>query len=355
MKGKRRLDFLVPVYNEDEKVIKPLLDSITLQVGVDFSQVGVIVCCDGGTARLSEELISSYPFKIEFHVLEHAGVSATRNACLDRSKAEYVIWCDADDRMLDARGLFIVFREMDAPPNPQDVAMHNASGTGFDFLVSVFCEEVRTPDGQLNYINHDADFTFVHGKVARRQWLIENNVRFCDRLLVHEDSYMQLLCREVAKPWRAKYCPMPWYLWCWRDASVCRHDPDYILKTFPDMIKSCDALIDEFVKRMMNDRANAHAAFVVWETYYMLNKPEWIEKTHADYRETTERCFAEFFRKHRRKWDTLTPQEKVMISGEVRQRKVMEGMLIEAVTIDQWLNRILDSYPEEKCHGFLTA
>lgn len=347
MNGKRRLDFLVPTYNEDESVVKPLLDSIALQVGVDLSQVGVIVCCDGGTSRLSEELMSAYPFDIEFHVLEHAGVSATRNACLDRSEAEYVIWCDADDRMLDARGLFIIFREMDAQPSPQDVAMYGASGTGFDFLISAFCEETKTPDGETTYINHETDFTFVHGKVVRRQWLIDNGIRFCDRLLVHEDSYMQLLCREVAKPWRAKYCPMPWYLWCWRDSSVCRHDPDYILKTFPDMLKSCDALIDEFVRRMMNDRANAHTASVVWETYYTLNKPEWIERTHSDYRETTERCFLKFFKKHRPKWDAVSEQDKVLISSQVRQRKVTEGMLIESMTVDQWLSQILSKYEED--------
>lgn len=344
MQGKRRLDFLVPMYDEDEGVVKPLLDSIALQTGIDLSQVGVIICCDGGTARVSRELLDSYPFEVEFHVLAHAGVSATRNACLDRSEAEYVMWCDADDRMMDARGLFIIFREMDAPPAPNDVAIYGANGTGFDFLVSVFCEESKTPSGEITYLNHDADFTFVHGKVLRRQWLLDNSIRFCERLYVHEDSYMQLLCREVAKPWRVKYCPMPWYLWCWRDASVCRHDPDYLLKTFPDMLKSVDALVDEFVRRMMNDKANVYTASGVWETYYMLNKPEWVEKTNADYRNTVERCFARFFRKHRSKWEALTPHEKVMISSEVRQRKVMEGMLIEAVTIDQWLAHILGEY-----------
>ncbi len=343
----RRLDFLVPMYDEGEEVVKPLLDSIALQAGVDLSQVGVIICCDGGKAKVSKRLRDSYPFEVEFHRMPHRGVSATRNACLDKSGAEYVMWCDADDRMLDARGLFIIFREMDAPPAPQDVASYGATGTGFDYLVSVFCEESKTPEGELTYLNHDMDFTFVHGKVCRRQWLIDNKVRFCDRLTVHEDSYMQLLCREVAKPWRVKYCPMPWYLWCWRDASVCRHDPDYILKTFPNMIESCDALIDEFVRRMMPDKANAHTASLVWETYYMLNKPEWVEKTHEDYRDITERRFAEFFRKHREKWDALTSQEKVIISNGVRQRKVMEGMLMEAVTVDQWLERVLEKFPED--------
>ena len=344
MQVKRRLDFLVPMYDEDEGVVKPLLDSIALQAGVDLSQVGVIICCDGGTARVSKELMDSYPFEVEFHVLSHAGVSATRNACLDRSEAEYVMWCDADDRMMDARGLFIIFREMDASPAPSDVAIYGASGTGFDFLVSVFCEESKTPNGEITYLSHDADFTFVHGKVLRRQWLLDNDIRFCERLYVHEDSYMQLLCREVAKPWRVKYCPMPWYLWCWRDASVCRHDPDYLLKTFPDMLKSVDALVDEFVRRMMNDKANVYTASGVWETYYMLNKPEWVEKTNANYRNIVERRFAKFFLKHQSKWEALTPHEKVMISNDVRQRKVMEGMLIEAVTIDQWLSHILEKY-----------
>ena len=102
----RKLDFLIPIYNEGEEVVKQLLDSIAIQQNVNLKKdVGAIICCDGGTTRLSQEFINSYPFAIEFYVCEHRGVSATRNSCLDKSRAEYVIYADCDDLMYNACGL----------------------------------------------------------------------------------------------------------------------------------------------------------------------------------------------------------------------------------------------------------
>ena len=77
-----KLQILVPQYKETDEIIKPLLDSIAMQQCIDFSQIGVIICNDGTDVRLSDKLISSYPFKIEYYLCEHRGVSATRNALI---------------------------------------------------------------------------------------------------------------------------------------------------------------------------------------------------------------------------------------------------------------------------------
>lgn len=88
-----KLQILVPQYKETDDVIKPLLDSIAIQQNVPMDEVGVIICNDGSDVFLSEELINSYPFKIEYYKEKHGGVSATRNACLDKATADYVMFC----------------------------------------------------------------------------------------------------------------------------------------------------------------------------------------------------------------------------------------------------------------------
>ena len=321
----RKLDFLVPVYNEGESVIKELLDSIAIQQSVNLrDDVGVVVCCDGGTTVLSDELINRYPFAIEFFRCEHRGVSATRNACLDHSSAEYVIFADCDDMLYNACGLWILFREMDA---------------GFDSLVSVFIEETRNPETKrTEYINHEMDSTFVHGKVHRRQYLIDNGIRFNDALTIHEDSYFNILAQNLSQ--NVKYCQTPFYLWRWRDESVCRHDPKYILKTYCNMLDSNDALIDQFLTRGMQDKASFFTAFMTFDAYYTMNKPEWIDQENQQYRADTERRFAEWYRKHEDIWNNILINDKMMISNQVRSRSVMEGMRMEAVTIDTWLKHI---------------
>ena len=323
-----KLDILIPMYNEDKMVVKPLLDSIALQQNVDFNDIGVIICIDGGTSEIPDNFISQYPFSIEVHKEPHRGVSATRNACFDYSRADYVMFCDCDDMFYNACGLWIVFREMNI---------------GFDSLVSSFIEESRNPEDPhnpetTNYTNHEMDSTFVHGKVHKRQYLIDKQIRWNDKLTIHEDSYFNILAQNMSED--VKYCPTPFYLWKWRDDSVCRHDPKYILKTYNNLIDSNDALVDEFLRRDRKDKAVFYTVSMVFDAYYLMNKPEWIDQENQEYRNKTEKRFAEWYKKHKEMWENCPGNDKMMISNQIRSRSIMEGMQMEAMTIDNWLNHI---------------
>lgn len=319
-----KLQILVPQYHETDEVVKPLLDSIAIQQSVDFNEIGVIICNDGSEVFLSEELLNSYPYRIDYYKEPHRGVSATRNACLDHATADYVMFCDADDMFYNACGLWIVFREMAA---------------GFDSMVSMFVEETRHPETQeIVYVNHEMDSTFVHGKVHNRKYLYDNKIRFNDKLTIHEDSFFNILAQNIGK--NVKYCQTPFYLWKWRDESVCRHDPKYILKTYSNMLDSNDALIDEFISRGITDKAAFFTVFMVFDAYYTMNKPEWINQENQIYRKRTEKHFAAWYTKHKPLWTGIPDNDKMVISSQVRNRSVMEGMQMEAVTIYGWLKHI---------------
>ena len=320
-----KLQILVPQYRETDGIIKPLLDSLALQQSVDFAELGVIICNDGSDTILSDGLLQAYPFAVEYHREPHRGVSGTRNACLDYATADYVMFCDADDLFYNACGLYILFREM--------------NNGGFDSLTSVFVEESRTPDRkEIIYVNHEMDSTFVHGKVHRRQYLIDNGIRWNEALTIHEDSFFNILCQSLSK--NVKYCPTPFYLWKWRDTSVCRHDHKYILKTYRNMIDSNDALIDEFLRRGMQDKAAFYTGFLVLDAYYTMNKPEWINQENKAYRDGTEQRFAAYYRKRKDLWNALGTAERMQLSTGIRTRSVGEGMQMEAVTIEGWLRHI---------------
>ena len=272
------LDILIPQFKETDDILRPLLDSIKLQQNVDFNLIKVIICNDGSDVFLTEDFLNSYPFRVEYYKESHKGVSATRNSCLDHSTADYVMFCDADDMFCNMCGLWIVFLQMEI---------------GFDTLVSTFIEETKVFEtGQPIYINREVDSTFVHGKIHRRQYLIDKNIRFNPNLTIHEDSYFNILAQNcVDDPEQAKFCPTPFYLWKWRDDSVCRHDPKYILKTYRNMLDSNDALIDEFIKRARQDKVNLFVAMMIYDTYYTFNKPEWINQENKEYRHLTAYIF----------------------------------------------------------------
>ena len=318
-----KLQILVPQYNETEEVIKNLLDSIALQQNVPFDEIGVIICNDGSGIYLSDDFLNSYPFQIEYHKEPHRGISGTRNACLDYAIADYVMFCDADDMFLNMCGLYIVFKDMEE---------------GFDTFVSAFVEETRAKDtGDIVYTTREYDLTFVHGKVHRRQYLIDHGIRFKDELVCNEDSYFTVLTQHLTD--NIKHCKSPFYLWKWRDNSVCR-EPDHRLKTFKYMIDANDYLVMELYDRGYDEKAVYFVTHMVFSTYYMLQKPEWFLEENKEYRDAVEKRFAEYFAKMVNLWNALVPNEKADISNKLREKAIAEGMEIESVSLPEWLEHI---------------
>ena len=321
-----RLQILIPQYKETEQVIKPLLDSIEVQQNVDLkNDVGVIIVNDGTDVHLSREFLDRYSYHIDYYLNEHKGVSATRNACLDYATADYVMFCDADDMFYNACGLYIVFREIE--------------GGGFDSLVSSFIEESRMPESRVPvYINHDMDSTFVHGKVHRRKFLLDNNIRWNDALTIHEDSYFNCLCQRLAK--ELKHSATSFYLWRWRDDSVCRHDPKYILKTYNNMLDSSDALIEQFIKRGRVQDAQFFAVNMIYDAYFTMNKAEWLNQQNHDYRARTEKRFKDYWLKFKHLHDAIQQEMKAQIIMGIKNRMYAEGMVLETVTFDAWIKQV---------------
>lgn len=325
----KKLSICIPQYKENDSVIKPLLDSISVQQNINFDELEVIICNDGSDVKLSDELIKSYPFDIHYHQEEHGGVSVTRNHCLDHAQGDYVMFCDADDMFCDVCGLFIIFREM-------------GIDGGFDTLVSVFREETRMPDTkEITYINRENDSTFVHGKVHRRQYLIDNNIRWNPDLTIHEDSYFNCLCQKLIRDEkRGRYCTYPFYLWRWRDESVCRHDLLYINKTYTNMLESNTALIKQFISRGMEDVAKFYVTSMIYDAYYSFNCDRWWEGEGKDYLSKTELRFKKYWSDFKYLFDKTTKDEQMQIVAGIKNRFFQEGLMLERITFADWIKHI---------------
>ena len=324
-----KFQILIPQYKETDEVIKPLLDSIAIQQNVDMNEIGVIICNDVSDTFLSEELLNNYPYKIEYYKEPHKGVSATRNACLDKATAEYIMFCDADDMFYSVCGLYLIFREINIG--------------GFDSLVSVFIEEGRHPETKEPiYINHDMDMTFVHGKVHRRQYLIDNKIRWNDNLTIHEDSFFNCLCQKCAK--ELKYCPTPFYLWKWRDDSICRGDFKYILKTYNNMLDSNTALVEELLHRGKGEDAAFFACNMIYDAYYTMNKDEWVNQENIEYREAVEKRFKEYYDRYNVLANSIDKQIQNQIIIGQKNRMYGEGLVLEHITFSDWIKHLEEVY-----------
>lgn len=327
-----KLQLLIPRYKEPFEVIKPMLESLKIQQSVDFDDFGVIIVNDGKDDLLDEELFKQYPFKIDYSAEEHKGVSATRNACLDRAKADYVMFCDCDDMFYSVTGLWTIFTQIEQ---------------GFDTFISVFMEEGHMPDtGDTIFFprglpQQGLDSTFVHGKVHNRKFLLRNKIRWNESLTIHEDSYFNCLCQRLADPSRTIVCQNPFYLWKWNDNSVCRHDPKYILKTYNNMLDSNTALVKQFLSRGRTADAQFYCLGMIYDAYYTMNKDEWINQDNKEYRDATELRFKNYYLEFRYLFEQSTKEMKAQVSSGIRNRMVQEGMAMETITFDQWIQKVL--------------
>lgn len=318
-----KLQILVPQYKETEDIIQPLLDSIEIQQGIDKNDIGVVIVNDSSDVHLSRDFLNKYSYRIDYYTDDkrNKGVSATRNACLDYATADYVMFCDADDMFYHICGLYTIFQEIEK---------------GFDTLVSEFLEELREENSQgQRYTTHAFDSTFVHGKVHRRQYLKDKNIQWNENLTLHEDAYFNTLCQKLTDS--VTYCSNPFYLWKWRDNSVCRSDPHWVMNTFEHCIAGNDALVDELLKRGISDAAKRIATSAIYRTYLMMNTPEWINQKDKKHRTLTENRIRDFYLKYEDLFNAFSQIDRIKIQGEAKKEVGNPDIVL---TFEEWLVQI---------------
>jgi len=335
----KKLSILIPHYNEDESVIKPLLDSIQFQQNIDFNEIEAVICDDGPDAyKLSQEFLDSYTFDIQYHREPKGGVSQMRNKAFEYSTGEYVAWCDCDDQYYHVLAFWFILKET---KTPMQVPINGVPTTvnGFDALYSVFLEEGRNPQtGEVYFLDRKDGFQFTHGKVFKRDFIVRNDIHFFPECTIHEDNVLNLQVQACTQ--NIKWCPVPFYLWKWRDNSVCRRSPNYIKETYPDLIKSSNYSLEWLTKKSKFDKAREVVVSIILDGYYTLCHPSWKEIKTKEYRDKAEKCFADYFRKWEHLWNEAPDQLKMQISAGIRNREVSHGMEMETETLEQFLNRL---------------
>lgn len=289
------LQILVPQYKETERDIEKLLESIELQRNIDFDDIGVIIVNDGTDVILDPSFLNKFKFNIKYIRSEHKGVSATRNTALKEATADYVIFCDADDMFYHPLAIQLIIREV-TQKSP-------------DCIYSTFIEEV--PDnknpGKFIYNARQQAFVFVHGKVYRRQFLLDKNIWWDEELTLHEDGYFNGLALAQVPRDKLVYCNEPFYMWCNNKNSVSRQSPTFVLDTYNNNLLAQDKLISKLLPVNIYEAINL-TAIQLYQTYFLLTgifvdwsndskQPEALRNKLKQELESTENRFAEFYDK----------------------------------------------------------
>lgn len=326
------LDIIVTHYKEPFSTGIPLLRSISMQEMVNFDDIRVIIVNDGEENELCATDLTGYPFPIEQMSIPKGGVSKARNAGLDASDADWVMFCDFDDCFSNIFGLYMIF-----------CAMHENK---YDTLVSTFIEETQDSKGNLVLVPHEHDYVFIHGKAHRRMYLLDNNIRFHEKLTIHEDVFFNMLAQKVTEKERIAEVKTPIYCWKWNPKSVVRrdNDDDYILSTYDHLMRQRIALTEEFLKRGMNEMAMTTIIKTVVDSYYDCQQHTWRVPEKKEKVRKAENWFAAYLKRYA---ELYMKADKKVIAGMMRSCRdntMAKGtFLMESETMHDWLKHIIDT------------
>lgn len=318
-----KLDLVVPRYKEPWDVCKYLFDSIALQRGIDFDDIRVLVINDGDENVLDAYAWRDYPYRVDYIIKPHGGVSHTRNVGIDESDADYIMFCDIDDGFLNNYGLHLVFSAMQEHPK---------------MITSCFVEEVKTDTWLI--VRHDKDPTFIHGKAYDRKWLVENNIRFDDDLTIHEDSYFNNIAIAHAKDDR-KDITTPFYLWRWNDASTVRRESgNFLLKTYPKLVQVRTRICDEMKSRGFEDAYKLCMVKSVTDFYYDFQKPDFNRTENRRDIKEAEKAVRAFYMAHQKEFLRIERGYIADVCQSSRDIARRNGFLMEYKTLQDWLKYI---------------
>lgn len=249
----RLIDIIIPQYKENDIVVSRLLRSISKQVNIKFSDIGIIIVNDCSNIKLSKKLFKEFP-KLNITYIKNEvnlGPGLTRQNGIDKSDAYYVTFMDADD----------MYYSNDVLSKIIDIINNQAP----DVILTDWYEENKI-GSMSKLILHKPDVTWVHGKFIKREYLVNNNFRFNKNIRLHEDSYFStLLLMNTDNPY---YLPTPTYLW--------KHDKNslvgkvekypYLFRTYKDLMVSIIDLYDELVKRNTPRKEE----YIIKSIYYLL-------------------------------------------------------------------------------------
>ena len=247
-----KFQLLVNHYKEDKSIVDKFLSSLAKQKDVKFD---VLILSDGGIKLDLKE--SKYPFNIMYAYKEHTGVCNTRNILLDKSNADYVMFCDIDDEFTEPTGLKTLFDKTKYAP---------------DIVASPFSVERNPEEGnEVGIIENDT--LHVHGKIFRKQYLVDNNIRFPDEMEISGDMMFLWLAFSLTN--KILWIDKSFILWKWNKNSVTRQKSDHHVRTYDKTLKCYTLLAEDLKKRNRIDLYLQLIATIVAMIYVDISWKEW--------------------------------------------------------------------------------
>jgi glycosyltransferase involved in cell wall biosynthesis len=200
------VDIIIPAYKA-QNTIYLTLSSILTQTFVDKVKVTIVNDCINEDDNYDEEIKyfgKYFPIQ-EIKCKENIGPGFARQLGVDRTREQYVTFIDADDVFSDSLSIQKMVELLDQNKN---AAMCSCS----------FLEEFSTS----TFLRHDNDIVWMFGKMYRRSFIKENNIKFVTSRSNEDLGFnLQIKIRLKGEQYIHFFHDIV-YLWKWKEDSITR-------------------------------------------------------------------------------------------------------------------------------------
>lgn len=225
-----KISVIIPLFC-GHSTLAATLHSVAMQSIIN--DVEIVIINDGDKIDYSDILKCFPDLNIKYVTnSENRGCGGARNTGIRKASNSFCIFVDSDDQLVNSLSLEIMYNRIVAEKA--------------DVLVSVFESEMRFVDGvAIKQMKNTP--TWCHGKLYRRQYLLDNNLFFDERLRINEDCLFHQLLFDSG----AKVVEIPMATLMWRDnPKSLTHESLY--KNKHTFVEAATIYLEEAKKRGLN-------------------------------------------------------------------------------------------------------
>lgn len=175
------LDIIIPIYNA-KKTLKRLLYSIAIQRNAFGFHVYLINDCSDYDYQEEISFFKEYFDITEFRLDKNGGPGVARQYGIDHTNSKYITFMDSDDYLYDPYALTSLY--------------NGIINRECDLLVSNFLYE-RDNESLVK----EKNLIWLHGKVYRRKFLVDNNIHFNDTRANEDNGFNRLVLLNNPRVW----------------------------------------------------------------------------------------------------------------------------------------------------------
>ena len=290
------LDIIVPQFKEDEKVIKGLLDSIERQKNIDFNDIRILIIGDIKGYKLSKIFIKGYrKLNIEYLIPEsHNTQGMAEQYGLDKSDGIYVTFIDSDDEFYGDSSLCEI--------------IYGLKNTNINLLCTSMDQE-NMKNGRIFHSKVSFNvLRTLHGVFVKRQYLIDNDIKFNERLNFFEDTYF-VTCLTARND--MTIIDNITYVWKWNDMSksLAKNKYDVSVRHYLDIMHAHMDIYDYFVTHNILN-SDKYIIQQIIELAYILESSYFDFPELEEQRKEYEGLLYNLYLEHKDKFDKLSNNEK---------------------------------------------